>query len=254
MSSYLGKHADYYDIFYAEKNYQEEVDFVVGCIQQYGQSSGKRMLELACGTGEHAQKFATHGFQVLATDYSKDMLAHASKKFSGQNPQFDLQDMRELSAELGSFDCVVSLFDSIGYVQTNEAIDTVMTGVKRVLVPSGLFIFEFWHAAAMLSGFDSVRVRRWDLDGRELLRISETKLDIDKHLAHVRYTIFEEQPDGQYGHLEETQSNRYFSKPEMNRILGQNGFQPLAWFDGFRDETRITNETWHIVVVAQAKG
>ena len=70
MSSYTGKHAKYYDIFYQDKDYVAEAEFIGQCIKRFGLSEGRRLLELACGTGNHAFALETLDYQLLATDYS----------------------------------------------------------------------------------------------------------------------------------------------------------------------------------------
>lgn len=256
MGSYLGKHAEYYDIFYADKPYADEAEFVHACVQEYGEGESVRLLELACGTGNHAAQFARMGYDVLATDYSADMLEQAKGKlpYIEGKLRFAEQDMREIDLDEPPFDVVVSLFDSIGYVQTNASIDHVLRGVAENLRPGGLFIFEFWHAAAMLKNFDSLRVRKWNVKGGELLRISQTELEVDKQLAHVHYTIYDLREDGTYGSLQETQTNRYFLRKEMQNILQKNKFSPLEWYAGFTDNEEIDEEVWHIVAVARWEG
>ena len=53
---------------------------------------------------------------------------------------------------------------------TNEALEKVFRGVHKHLRNDGLFIFEFWHAAAMLRHYDPVRIRRWKQDDSLILR------------------------------------------------------------------------------------
>mgnify|MGYP003694340987 CR=1 FL=1 len=93
---------------------------------------------------------------------------------------------------------MVCLFDSIGYVATNEKISQVLRGVHRQLRDGGLFIFEFWHGAAMLRGYDPLRVRRFETPQGELLRISETRLDCARQVSHVTYHIYEFKTGGTY--------------------------------------------------------
>ena len=149
------------------------------------------------------------------------------------------------------FDAAICLFDSIGYVETNDALFDVMRGVHHHLRPKGLLILEFWHAAAMLRDYDPVRVRRWSLPESELIRISETELDCVRQLAKVTYTINELRGDGTYQSLKETQTNRYFLVQEMSGWLSVSGFSPVEWFAGFADNTTITERTWHIVGLAR---
>lgn len=255
MVSYTGKHAVYYDIFYKDKGYAAEAAFVYECLQRFSEGKTKRILELACGSGNHAFELEKLGFSILATDYSEDLLAVAREKAAarGSAVDFRLADMRTLSLEEDDIDAAICLFDSIGYVQTNAAIQQVLAGVHRHLRPDGLFVFEFWHAAAMLSGYDPLRVRRWPVEDGELLRIASTKLDPGQQLAEVTYDIYELNNDHTFSHLQETQVNRYFLVPEMDAFLIQAGFEPLAWLDGYSWKEDIDGDTWHVLAVARAK-
>jgi SAM-dependent methyltransferase len=252
MSSYLGRHAELYDLLYEDKPYAEEAGFVHSRLSRYG-APGRRLLELACGTGSHALNFERLGYSVVATDYSKDMLDVATRKGreASSSVRFEYGDMTALDLGAGRFDAAVCLFDAIGYVRTNEALGRVFSGVARHLRPNGLFVFEFWHAAAMLRGYDPVRVRRWETPAGEVLRVSETTLDVAHQLSHVRYTILELGRDGRYARLEETQTNRYFLAQEMAALLSAGGLTPVAWYAGFRDDEIVTTDTWHVVAVAR---
>lgn len=253
MSSYIGRHAELYDIFYAEKPYGEEAAFVHQCLQQYSIGKTNRLLELACGTGEHALALEKFGYEIVAVDYSEDMLNCAQRKAleTSSTVNFRWQDMRNLNLSEEAFDAVVCLFDSIGYVATNAALNQVLQGINHHLRPDGLLIFEFWHAAAMLHDYEPVRIRRWFIPEGEILRISETTLQLPQQLANVTYSIYELCHDGTYSSFKETQVNRYFLLQEMANLLTFSGFTPLNWFSGFRDDENISQETWHIVGVAR---
>ena len=255
MSSYLDRHAELYDLFYADKPYGEEAAFVAERLAEHGVAAGGRVLELACGTGRHAFELEARGLTVVATDYSPDMLACArrSKESRGSKIEFLRQDMRTLDVTARPFDAIVSLFDSIGYVQTNEAVLQVLTGAHEHLRPDGLLVLEFWHAAAMLRSYDSVRVRRWPTPEGEILRISETTLDCARQTASVAYTIMEMGRDGSTRKLQETQTNRYFLVQEMAGWLDRAGFEPLRWCSGFDATRPIDGDTWHVVVVARRR-
>jgi ubiquinone/menaquinone biosynthesis C-methylase UbiE len=80
VSSYLDRHAELYDVFYADKPYAAETAFVAELLGALEVRPPARLLELACGTGRHAREFERLGYAVLATDYSKDMLACARRR------------------------------------------------------------------------------------------------------------------------------------------------------------------------------
>jgi SAM-dependent methyltransferase len=255
VTTHQGRNAELYDLFYADKPYEQEARFVHECLQRYAARPPRRVLELACGTGRHARALAALGYEVVATDRSEPMLACARRAPAapGAPPvSFLRQDMRTLELPAPPFDAAVCLFDSIGFVQTNEAVRQVLAGVRRHLHPGGLFVFEFWHAPAMLRRYDPVRVRRWPVPQGEIVRITETRLDVANDLAEVRYTIFEPAPDGRFERSEETQMNRYFLVQEMAGRLSAAGFGALAWFGGFDFAAAVTEDAFHVVAVARA--
>jgi len=257
MSSYIGRHAQLYDIFYAEKNYQQEANFIHQLIRQFGKKGkAKKMMELACGTGNHAFQLEQLGYEIQAIDYSADMIGKAKEKAIEKQSKINFQigDMRELPLFEEKFDVAISLFDSIGYVITNEAITSVLQGISKNLFEGGLFIFEFWHAPAMLKSFDPVRIKRWKLSDREILRTSETSVDIPSSTSTVSYNIYEFFPDNTFAHLYEAQRNRFFQLQEMQFFVENAGFKVLNYFDGYDNGEilkAISEQTWHVVMVAQ---
>jgi len=255
QTSYSGRHAELYDLFYAEKPYQDETAFVHRCVQAY-QPAANRLLELACGTGTHSLLLEKYGYKIIATDYSPDMIARARQKAQKAKSSVDFreQDMRTLDVPERPFDAIICLFDSIGYVATNENILQVLNGVHRHLGPNGIFLFEFWHAGAMLCSYDPLRVRRFHTPGGEIERISETQVDYKAQLCHVSYTINELNTDGTYQVLRETQLNRFFLVQEMSFFLRQAALSPLKWYAGFQENEQIDADTWHIVAIARKEG
>jgi SAM-dependent methyltransferase len=258
-SSYLGRHAALYDLFYADKPYADEAAFVDRIFRELsavGEHARPRLLELACGTGRHAIELERLGYDIVATDYSTDMLECAKRRGAavGARAAFHFADMRRLSdapplAEQ-AFDGVYAMFDSIGYVQTNEAIAEVFAGVRGLLAPGGLFVFEFWHAAAMLRSFDPLRVRRWPTSTGEIVRISQTTIEPARQLSHVSYDILDLRDDGTFERIRETQTNRYFLLQEMLALVARAGFSTVRAFAGFSWDAPIDETTWHVVLAA----
>lgn len=254
MTSYAGRHARYYDTVYADKPYTQEAQFVDDCFRKHGNGGIKNLLELACGTGRHAFELEKIGYQITATDYSKDILAVAieNRVRHGSRVEFHLQDMRKLDLPNKHFDAAYCLFDSIGYVQSNEAVLQVLQSVSLHLRAGGLFVFEFWHAAAMLRSYEPRRERAWTHGLAQLKRVSQTELDVLNQLARVTYEFEEVQSDGTVLHLEETQINRYFLVQEMALFLETSGFDVLEWLPAYQSGG-INEETWHIMSVARLK-
>lgn len=252
MSSYLGRHAELYDLFYADKPYSDEARFVATQLDELGVPRNALLLDLACGTGRHAIEFSGLGYGVTGVDYSADMLRQASRNVKRTKAAIGLhrQDMRTLS--LGrTFLVVTCLFDSIGYVQTNEAVTEVLRNIYDHLADGGVAVIEFWHSAAMVKHYEATRAREFAADRKTVLRLSRTTLDIAKQLAHVRYSVYELRDDGSYSTFEEIQTNRFFSRPEMEQLLGSAGLVPVLWTGGYSTSARLDDSAWHLLCSAK---
>ena len=159
--------------------------------------------------------------------------------------------MRDFQLPSKEFDAAICLFDSIGYLKTDDGVRDAFTAIWNHLRPSGLFIVEFWHAPAILNQYSPVRVRRRKNSDREIVRISDTMLDRGKRLADIDYTIYELKNDGTYSSFRETHINRYFSVDEMKRFVSGAKFEPVRFFAGFNEQEPITDDTWHVVAVSR---
>ena len=65
----FGRYAEFYDLLNQGKNYSEEVDFILDLFGTHG-NSGKKFLELGCGTGGHATSIQKSGFDCTGLDLS----------------------------------------------------------------------------------------------------------------------------------------------------------------------------------------
>jgi SAM-dependent methyltransferase len=252
-TAFNGAVAEVYDTFYEGKPYPDEAKFVRDRLCAAGVPFRGRLLEIACGTAKHAVELARLGFQVTATDYSQAMLAKARVRAceAGIDITVFQQDMCELNLDAQPFDAAICLFDSIGYAVTNEGLFSTFTGIRRHLVPGGVFLFEFWHAPAMLCYHEPVRVQQRQLGDVSLFRISETTLDVESQTASVTYTILRTSgPEPR--EYRETVRARFFSIPEMELILAATGWRREACWAGFNIERPIEADTWHIVMLARS--
>ena len=73
-------YAKYYDLFYKDKDYKTEADYVDYLVQKNSTSVGKEMLIIGCGTGMHDRFFTEKGYALDAFDLSEEMLEVASMK------------------------------------------------------------------------------------------------------------------------------------------------------------------------------
>ncbi len=137
-----GRFAAYYDLLYQSqgKDYEREACRLHRLIQRYKRSSGNRLLDVGCGTGEHL-RYLRAFYQVQGVDRSPEMLHIARQKLP--EVEFHLGDMRSFHLEK-TFDVIVCLFGSIGYVETYEGLRQAIENMKRHLSQDGILIIEPW--------------------------------------------------------------------------------------------------------------
>lgn len=254
MISYIGRHAALYDIFYQDKNYKNESEFIHKYFCHNGH--GSALFEAACGTGNHAFEFEKLGYIVTAIDNSPDMIQEAERKIleKKSNVSFSLASMSELDTnKFHKYDYAVCLFDSLGYVLTNDNIKNTLCNIYSLLNPDGIFCCEVWHSAAMLKGYSPVRYKQWNIGDTELIRISETSLDTISSVAKIDFTILELHKNGSYTKIQETQNNRFFSVNEITYFLTEAGFTDISIFDSFTQDTLINDQTWNLLCFGHKK-
>jgi SAM-dependent methyltransferase len=252
--TYTGKFSEVYDLFYAHKTYTQEAQFVQSLLQRFGDKPKQKILELGCGTGAHSFLLEEFGHEILATDLSADMIEKAIQKAASRGSQirFAAQDMLELDQPGRPFDAVICLFDSFCYILDNDDVEEVLRRVHNHLRPGGLFIFEFWNAAAMLNHLDPIRVKRLAHGEDEIVKISEAELDFQHQLYKVQYTLYEIRADGRCQTYTEQHANRFYQIQEMAYFLTRAGLTPLKWFAGYTESETFSDADWNILCVARA--
>jgi SAM-dependent methyltransferase len=254
VNTYRGLHAAYYDVIYADKPYAEEARFVAEVIARQDVAGPWKVLDLACGSGRHAFEFALMGHSVTGVDYSHDLLnlARAGAESRGLDVRFVEQDMRALDVDGGPFDAVTCLFDSIGYLLTNDAIVGALDRARQHLAPHGALAVEFLHAPAVLRHASPVRVRRLPTPaGGTLYRISEVALDTSRQTMHVDYELLDLDAAGTaVARWTETHDNRYFSLEEM-RALFQGAGLTTQFIPAHGEVETIDDRVWHVIALAQ---
>ena len=98
--------------------------------------AGKRVLDLACGTGYGTTILGAHGAQVTGADISAAAIRLARKRHGSDNVTFVIADCFDLPFAAGSFDVVVAN-EMIEHVADHDAL---ISEARRVLVPGGLLL------------------------------------------------------------------------------------------------------------------
>lgn len=181
-----------YNYLYAEKDYAAECDMIEKLFQHYSNSPVSSMIDLGCGTGNHAFCLAGRGYKVLGIDRSESMLALAAERLA-QNPsggqlRFQRSDIREL--DLGcQFDAAIIMFAVLVFQYENRDMLSALRAIRQHLRTDGLLTFDVWYGPAVLHQRPSQRIKMVATEDGRVLRSSWGELDIERHVCTVQSHI-----------------------------------------------------------------
>lgn len=245
-------YADTYDDVYSEKDYDGESDLVERLFQEYGTRSIESVLDLGCGTGGHALRLATRGYDVIGVDRSQEMLDRAETKSRGlaAKASFQLGDIREVRLNR-EFDAVLLLFAVLGYQTDNVDALAAFRTARAHLRPGGLVIFDVWYGPAVLHGRPAQRFKAIDTARGRLLRLSSGELDVRHHLCAVDFHLWQLEGDRLVAETVERHTVRFFFPRELELLAETSGLS-IARIGAFPDFEREPDETtWNVLAVAR---
>jgi SAM-dependent methyltransferase len=128
-----------YDAFTAHHDYERWLPRLVALARRHG-LQGRRLLDVACGTGKSFLPMLRAGWEVTGCDLSPSMLRRAQSKARGA-ARLELADMRDLP-NFGSFDLVWVIDDAINHLLSRSELESCLRGLARNLAPGGRVLFD----------------------------------------------------------------------------------------------------------------
>lgn len=138
----------------------------------------KRLLDLGCGTGEHARFLHAEGFAVTGVDASEAQLAQARE--AGDGPEFVKGDLAELSSAVrGPFGAAISLGNGLPHLHA-EAMARFLAHLSALLAPGAPVVFQLLNYDRVLDARVTslpLNVREDDGERVVFLRLMEPRAD-----------------------------------------------------------------------------
>lgn len=245
-----------YDLLYRDKDYAAEAAYVAGLVRNRAPQA-RRVLELGCGTGGHAEQLARMGFDVHGIDLSDSMLARAEARRAALPPEiaarlsFAVGDARSVRVNVGDargacvgpFDAVLSLFHVMSYQTSNADLQAAYATAAAHLQPGGVFVFDHWSGPAVLRQAPEARVKRLADEHIRVLRIAEPVMHWSRNVCDVNYTLLvDDLASGAMHRFDEKHPMRYLFEPELALLEGST-WRHAASF-GWMSERPPTADEW----------
>ena len=129
-----------YDLFTAGYDHDRWLAAVEAHARRLG-LAGRRVLDVACGTGKSFAPLLARGYAVDACDLSPAMAAAARRRHPDPRARVWATDMRDLG-DVGPYDLVTCLDDAVNYLLGPEDLVQAFTEAARVLAPGGVYVFD----------------------------------------------------------------------------------------------------------------
>ena len=241
-----------YDAIYGEKDYAAECTLIESLLRSHAGGPVASILDLGCGTGNHAIPLAQRGYAVTGVDRSEAMLAIARTKAAtaGVAPTFAIADVR--TVQLGrEFDAALMMLAVLGYQIDNADVLATLRAVRAHLAVGSLFIFDVWHGPAVVRIGPSPRVKVIEAGGDTLLRAADGTLDSAQQTCLVKYQLWRLRGSQLVDRSEEAHVMRYFFLQELRLFLQVAGFE-LVEARTLENAAAPTENDWNMVCVARA--
>ncbi len=135
----------YYHRLYRERDQPEAQRLLDNLVSWLRLKPGARVLDLACGRGRYSLELRRRGFDVTGVDLAPASIAHA-QQFADEHLRFRVHDMREALGEPGHYDCVLNLFTSFGYFDSEAENVLVLRAIADALRPGGELVLDYLNA------------------------------------------------------------------------------------------------------------
>jgi SAM-dependent methyltransferase len=183
---------------------------------------GKRLLDIACGTGLSTIPMLDRGWTVTACDISPLMLERAREKAEERATLLEA-DMRDLP-ELGEFDLIWALNDPLNYLLDIEELEATFEGMRRNLAVDGIALFDINTLVTYRTFFSRETVVEGQ--GRRLVwngRLSPADVSAGTY-AEARFGV---EGDTEPAHVHR---QRHFSEAEVLAALAAAGLRRVSVF------------------------
>ncbi|MDI7275540.1 MAG: class I SAM-dependent methyltransferase [Anaerolineae bacterium] len=225
-----------------------ELPFLEGLFRERG---ARRVLDAACGTGQHALALARRGYEAVGADLSSGMIAAARALAAGAglSVPFVVAGFGQLAQAIsGPFDAVLCLGNSLPHLLDASAVRAGLADFALLLAPGGLLVIQNRN-------YDRVCARRERFMPLQVHREGEQEWlffrFMDFHESTLTFNVVTfERTGGEWSYRAGATELRPILQRELAAWLAEAGFVDLRFYGSYRGDAFDTEESADLIAVA----
>jgi len=228
-----------YDEFMEHADYNKWKDLVLNIAKKYSISQDT-VLDLGCGTGSLLIKLKDCFSKLYGLDISENMIKKAKEKAKTNetNIKFFHDDMVTFEMK-EKFDVIVSFFDTLNHILSEEELLLHFETVKKALLNDGIYIFDYVDRDFMNEMFKN----NIFVDERDNFTCI-WQLSQEEEIDFIESTYFVKNKNNTYDKTREVYTKKIYSIGELKNIIGKSGLKILE----NNKNSQIAGDRWIFVL------
>lgn len=234
--------ANLYDGLMSDFDYENWFNYLESIFYKYHKKP-KRVLEMACGTGNLSHFFAEKGYKLTCFDLSEEMLSIAYKKLNRfKNVKLFRQNMIDFKFK-DKFEAIVSICDSINYITDDNDLLGTFKNVYDHLEDGGIFTFDInsYYKLKNIIGNNT-----FIEDREDIFYTWENFYEEETNICNFYLSFFYSEDGENFRRFDEEHRERAYKIQEIVKLLNQVGFSRIDIYEAFtfdspNDETERIN-------------
>lgn len=206
--------------------------------------SGKRVVDLGCGTGNYTIALSKEGFDTIGIDLDNEMINKARTKSKDLNnkPRFIVGDMLEVDNIVSDkVDFIFSIGNSIVHLENEEQILKLFKNSYNSLNENGKLLIQIVNYNRVINkdikSLPTIKVPEKNL-------FFERKYELDNGKIKFNTSILKDED-----RIINSIDLIPLTKERMEYLLKLAGFKELNYFGSFEGD-KLTEDSFHTIVIA----
>ncbi len=254
MKDEFSLEARFYDKIWGRRDYDADAKFLADFFRKY---HCRNVIDIGCGTGNHALRLSKMGYQVTGVDVSSTMLEIAKAKDKEAKIKFIKGDMKKLEKVVPKgqrFDAAICLGQVFSHLMTNKDVQALLNRLHKILKQNGLFVFSARNAKKINEEYlNKLRLDHMINEEKlQLLILTYNTRDLQDSNIIVWNPIYLIKQNSKVDLQIREHRLRWFEFSTLKKIITENGFKIVAIYSGpmkekFKEEEHT--DMWFVTTI-----